>query len=101
MRRITHHEPSCPQEKNHSKNVDHAGGEDAIPRSKKHRLPHEQLNLPPGLGLRLRYLEESKASGSTSRALEAGCKSGATASHQQWDGRPPRAAETRFAASCL
>lgn len=76
----THHKPSCPQEKNHSKNVDHAGGKDAIPRSKKHWLPHEQLDLPPGLGLHLRYLEESKAFGSTSHALEAGCRSAAATS---------------------
>lgn len=75
----THHKPSRPQEKNHSKNVDHAGGEDAVPCSKKHRLPHKQLNLPPGPGLRLRHLEESKAFSFTSPALRAGCRSGATA----------------------
>lgn len=69
----THHKPSRPQEKNHSKNVDHAGGEDTIPCSKQHWLPHKELDLPPGLGLRLRYLEENKALGFTSCALQAGC----------------------------
>ena len=37
------------QEEHHAKDVDHAGGEDAVPGAEQHRLPHKHLDLPPGL----------------------------------------------------
>lgn len=45
----TYHQVSGAQKQNYPKDIDHAGGENAIPGPKKHRLPHEQLDPPPWL----------------------------------------------------
>lgn len=45
----THHQVACAQEQDHTKDVNHACGEDTIPGTKEHRLPHKQLDPPPRL----------------------------------------------------
>lgn len=46
---FTNHQVASTQEQNHTKDVDHAGGEDSIPGAKKHRLPHKYFDPPPWL----------------------------------------------------
>lgn len=58
----TDHQVAGAQEENHTEDVDHAGGENAIPGSKKHRLPHEQLDLPPRLTSLVETLQQTQKS---------------------------------------
>ena len=53
----TDHQVAGAQEQNYTKDVDHAGGEDAIPGAEKHWLPHEQLDPPPRLARLVKALQ--------------------------------------------
>lgn len=45
----TNHQVACAQEQHHAKDVDHAGGKNAVPGAEENGLPHKQLDPPPWL----------------------------------------------------
>lgn len=54
----THHQIASAQEQHHAEDVDHAGGENAIPGAEEHGLPHEQVDPPPRLAGLLEALKK-------------------------------------------